>query len=75
VFNALSGSVEGVKTLHKMMGEGEPAMSRDGQSYGAPETEESLRALMRDPKYWRDHDPAVVERVQRGFQRLYPDEG
>jgi len=57
------------------MGEGEPAMSRDGMSSGAPETEESLRAMMRDPKYWRDHDPAVVQRVRRGFQRLYPDEG
>lgn len=74
VYQALAGTVDGVKAMHRMMGEGEPAMVRDGQAYGAAESEESLRALMRDPKYWRDHDPAIVQRVQQGFQRLYPDE-
>jgi hypothetical protein len=73
VYRALSGTAEGVKAIHRMMAEGEPALLRDGHAFGAPESEESLRALMRDPKYWRDHDPAVVARVQKGFQQLYPD--
>ncbi|MEQ8602530.1 MAG: hypothetical protein RIB45_04365 [Marivibrio sp.] len=33
--------------------------------------EESLRRLMRDPRYWRDKDPAVVDQVSQGFRRLY----
>lgn len=37
--------------------------------------EEELRALMRDPRYWRDRDPAVLNRVSEGFKRLYPDSG
>ena len=75
VYRALSGTVEGVKAMHRMMAEGEPALLQGGRVFGAPETEESLRALMRDPKYWRDHDPATVARVRNGFERLYPDEG
>ena len=33
--------------------------------------EESLRRLMRDPRYWRDKDPAVLDQVSQGFRRLY----
>ncbi len=75
IFDALSATTEGIKAMHRMMADGEPALTRDGHASGTPESEESLRALMRDPRYWRDHDPAIVDRVQRGFQRLYPDEG
>ena len=37
--------------------------------------EEELRRLMRDPRYWRDRDPAILTRVGEGFKRLYPDSG
>jgi len=57
-----------------MMAGEEPVMMQNGHAAGQPESEAGLRALMRDPKYWRDHDPAIVERVKQGFQRLYPDE-
>lgn len=30
-----------------------------------------LDALMRDPRYWRDRDPAVVKQVTEGFNRIY----
>ena len=33
--------------------------------------EEQLRQLMRDPRYWRDKDPAVLNKVSDGFRRLY----
>ncbi len=34
--------------------------------------EGELRNLMRDPRYWRDHDGELVRRVTDGFRRLYP---
>lgn len=53
---------------------GESRPAADGAPAGgdAPDDEAALRALMRDPRYWRDKDPAVMDRVARGFARLYP---
>jgi hypothetical protein len=74
VLRSMSSNMEGVKAIHAMMAGEEPAMMQNGQAAGQTESEAGLRALMRDPKYWRDHDPAIVEQVKQGFQRLYPDE-
>lgn len=72
--DAMGSSYEGVMTLYEMMtkAEGEPGMGQFEESR-SPSNEEDVRRLMRDPKYWRDRDPAVVERVRQGFRRLYPD--
>ncbi|MBW1989420.1 MAG: hypothetical protein JRI97_07725, partial [Deltaproteobacteria bacterium] len=43
-------------------------------SYGETLTEEKLRAMMRDPRYW-DHarrDMDFVKKVEEGFKKLYP---
>ncbi|MBK3731998.1 hypothetical protein FBZ83_104227 [Azospirillum brasilense] len=68
----LSTTYEGVMALHRMMTGGEPAAL--SMPAGAPSAggEAELQALMRDPRYWRDRDPAVVSRVTDGFRRLYP---
>lgn len=68
----LSTTYEGVMALHRMMTGAEPAALSmpAGTPPGGGEAE--LQALMRDPRYWRDRDPAVVSRVTDGFQRLYP---
>lgn len=34
------------------------------------ETEEELREMMRDPRYWRQRDPDFVKRVTDGFRAL-----
>ncbi len=34
------------------------------------ESEAELRAMMRDPRYWRTREPAFVTRVTEGFRRL-----
>jgi hypothetical protein len=34
-------------------------------------TDEDLRNMMRDPKYWRDGDSATIRKVQNGFNKLY----
>ena len=34
-------------------------------------TDEQLRRMMRDPKYWRDSDPEYVRKIENGFKKLY----
>ncbi len=71
--NAMASSYDGVLSLYDMMNrqEGEPALGAFNDHHGA-HSEQDVRKLMRDPKYWRDRDPAIVERVRDGFRRLYP---
>lgn len=76
VLDNLSSSFEGVMALHRMMKGGEPAMAslsggEDGGGYDL--TEQELQTMMRDPRYWRDRDPAYITRVTKGFSRLYSD--
>lgn len=33
-----------------------------------------LKTMMRDPLYWRDQDPEIVEAVREGFRALYSPE-
>lgn len=35
-----------------------------------PQSEEDLRAMMRDPRYWQRREPAFVARVTEGFRKL-----
>ncbi|MBK1699241.1 hypothetical protein CKO21_18500 [Rhodovibrio salinarum] len=70
VFEALSTTYEGVLAMHRMMANGEPGLGAGGDA--APElSEDDLKRLMADPKYWRQRDPATVAKVQAGFQRLF----
>lgn len=72
----LATSYEGVMALYSMMTGSEPsALSMAGSRPGGGDGEAELRTLMRDPRYWRDRDPAVIARVTDGFQRLYPSQG
>ncbi len=72
-FSELSRSYEGVLALHNMMAREEPQISNAGLGVGKPLGEEGLKEMMRDPRYWRDHDPATVQKIKDGFTRLYPD--
>ncbi len=71
--DTLSTTVQGVKTLHKLM---EGSLEHKFSSGGDIEislTAVSLRKMMDNPKYWRDKDPEYIKRVQAGFKQLYPD--
>ena len=70
-FGALAGTYEGVVAMHRMMISGEPGLLR-GETAGGTPTEAELEGFMRDPRYWRDHEPGIVARVVEGFKRLYP---
>lgn len=71
VLDGLSGSYDGVMALYQMM-KGESPAALDGAKSGAGATDEKeLHSLMRDPKYWRDKDPATIAKVTDGFKQLY----
>ncbi|MBU6235268.1 MAG: hypothetical protein KGQ41_05440 [Alphaproteobacteria bacterium] len=70
VLEGLSGSYDGVMALHRMMKGDAPAML-DTAKNGGGVTEAELQSLMRDPKYWRERDPATIAKVTDGFKQLY----
>ncbi len=71
VLGSLSGSFEGVMALYRMMKGQEPGISVQAEREGATVSDGDLNAMMRDPRYYRDRDPAFVAKVTEGFQRLY----
>ena len=69
---ALSTSVEGVLAMHRMMTGissclPQPSKNSNEQQF----SEERLKQMMRDSRYWRDQDPIFIERIREGFKRLY----
>ena len=72
--DGLTTSYDGVVALHRMMTASEPSALRAAASSGpVPGNEEDLHKMMRDPRYWRDRDPALLAKVTEGFRRMYPD--
>ncbi len=76
-FQSLTSSYEGVLNLHRMMAaeESEPQLGGGGRSADGALSEAGIKELMRDPRYWRDQDSVIVNKVKEGFRRLYPNEG
>lgn len=72
VFETLATSYDGVLAMHQMMQAREPSVLRATGTPNSELDETALTAMMRDPRYWRDRDPALVAKVTEGFQRLYP---
>lgn len=70
VLENLASSYDGVMALHKMMKSEEPNMSPRDK---AADTDglDDLNEMMRDPRYWREKDPAFVKKVTSGFEKLY----
>jgi hypothetical protein len=67
---ALSTTYEGCMALHGMMQNSEPALAR-GHSASDDASMDQLKSMMRDPRYWRDRDPAFIRQVTEGFERAY----
>lgn len=70
VLESLSSSYDGVIALYKMMKTDEPGLKKQGHST-TPIGEQDLKSMMRDPRYWRDKDPAFISKVTEGFQKFY----
>ena len=69
-FNELCSTPQGIQGVYKMMQSMEPHVETDGN---APEklSDSDLRNMMRDPKYWRDHDAEYIRKIENGFKKLY----
>jgi hypothetical protein len=73
VFEALSTTHEGVVAMHRMLTGAEPCLQGSGDAIEQQPSEGRLKQMMRDSRYWRDQDPAFVDRVREGFKRLYQE--
>lgn len=73
VYQQLSKTPDGIDALMKMMNRNEPALGGQGEAGAAPQNEDDLVEMMRDPRYWRKRDPAFIAKVAAGFKRLYPN--
>ena len=74
VFETLAASKDGIMTLYKMMcGDRENTVLPRTESSARNDSEEDLKRLMQNPKYWKQQDPEWVKRVEDGFKRLYGD--
>lgn len=72
VLDNMASSYEGVIALHRMMKGDEPSLNtRSNTSSGEGSKDKDLQSMMRDPKYWREKDPAFVEKVTQGFKDMY----
>ena len=74
VYQSLNSSFYGVVALYNMMTSNEPKVMR--KSFDVPDvlTEEKLKEMMKNPKYWRDGDKDFIKKVDDGFKFLYGDE-
>lgn len=69
-FDAMCATPQGIRAAYAMMQSMEPSIETDdGTSKNL--TDDMLRRMMRDPKYWRDQDPEYVRKIENGFKKLY----
>ncbi len=69
-FDALCASPQGIRGIYAMMQSIEPNVQTDDATQNEL-TENDLRRMMRDPKYWRDMDAEYVRKIESGFKKLY----
>ena len=69
-FDALCATPQGIRSVYAMMQSMEPTV-RTTHDDTENLTDADLRRMMRDPKYWRDHDTEYVRKIENGFKKLY----
>lgn len=69
-FESLCSSAQGIQGVYKMMQSVEPNVETQ-KNENQNLTDDDLRRMMRDPKYWRDSDPEYVRKIENGFKKLY----
>jgi len=69
-FNELCSTPQGIQGVYKMMQSMEPHVETDSSDMKVL-SDDDLRRMMRDPKYWRDHDAEYVRKIENGFKKLY----
>ena len=69
-FEELCSTPQGIQGIYKMMQSMEPDVLTNKNS-NENLTDDALRNMMRDPKYWRDHDAEYIRKIENGFKKLY----
>ncbi|MBQ2005348.1 MAG: hypothetical protein II219_00895 [Alphaproteobacteria bacterium] len=69
-FDALCATPDGIRGLYNMMQSMEPNIEIQNSS-DKDLTENELRRMMCDPKYWRDNDVEYIRKIENGFKKLY----
>nr|MBQ0091478.1 hypothetical protein [Candidatus Enterousia merdequi] len=69
-FDELCSTPQGIQGVYKMMQTLEPDVLTD-KNVSENLSDNDLRNMMRDPKYWRDHDEEYVRKIENGFKKLY----
>ena len=69
-FDELCSTPQGIQGVYKMMQSMEPEVLTD-ESVNENLSDDDLRKMMQDPKYWRDHDSEYVRKIENGFRKLY----
>jgi len=69
-FDALCATPAGIQGIYKMMQSMEPVVETQ-KNENETLTDNDLRRMMQDPKYWRDSDPEYVRKIENGFKKLY----
>ena len=69
-FDALCATPQGIQSVYKMMQSMEPSVKTD-KNETQNLTDDDLRRMMRDPKYWRDGDTEYIRKIENGFKKLY----
>jgi hypothetical protein len=69
-FDELCSTPQGIQGIYKMMQSMEPEVLTD-ESVNENLSDDDLRKMMQDPKYWRDHDSEYVRKIENGFRKLY----
>ncbi len=71
-FDAMCSTPQGIQGIYKMMQSMEPDVKTDKNATEIL-SDNDLRRMMRDPKYWRDSDPEYVRKIENGFKKLYSE--
>lgn len=71
VYQALASSADGIIAMRAMMNSGEPSVGRQPSSRDDEPSEGELKKMMQDQRYWKQRDPAFIDKVSSGFRRLY----
>lgn len=69
-FETLCATAQGIQSVYKMMQSMEPTIQTE-KNISENLSDDDLRRMMNDPKYWRDNDKEYVRKIENGFKKLY----
>tara|TARA_R100001510_G_C7653574_1_gene211852 strand:- start:518 stop:1246 length:729 start_codon:yes stop_codon:yes gene_type:complete len=64
-------TADGVMVMETIMEAMKDGNFSEGAQPVAGKTEQELREMMNDPRYWKDRDPHFIKEVTEGYQQIY----